>query len=133
MGLEMTDELRRARLIVIEDDPDLREILGYILEREGFEVEIFSSSERALERMHDSEGPLVVLSEVMLPFVRGEDILAAVRSLDEKRIGVIFLSSRTQEKVAVRMLELGADDFVRRPVYPRELVARIRNVMGRMK
>ncbi len=129
----MTDELRRARLIVIEDDPDLREILGYILEREGFEVEIFSSSERALERMHDREGPLVVLSEVMLPFVRGEDILAAFRNLDEKRIGVIFLSSRTQEKVAVRMLELGADDFVRRPIYPRELVARIRNVMRRMK
>lgn len=115
-------------ILVVDDEPMVREVVVAYLQREGFEVHEASTGATALKQYEELHPDLVVL-DVMLPEVDGFSVLAELRKLGE--VPVILLTARTEEPDRVLGLELGADDYVVKPFSPRELVARVRSVLRR--
>jgi len=121
----------RARILVVEDDPDIRELMAHWLGREGYEVVQAATAEAGLASAAASPPDLVVL-DVMLP---GMDGLEALRRLKAEpttaRTPVLMASARGEDPDVVAGLELGADDYVTKPFSPRVLVARVRAALRR--
>ncbi len=121
----------RGRLLVIEDEPDLQELLRYNLSREGFEVMCTDRGERGLELARRQLPDLVVL-DLMLPGMDGLEVCRALRAdAQTAEIPVVMVTARDQEADIVLGLELGADDYITKPYRWRELLARIRAVLRR--
>jgi two-component system OmpR family response regulator len=122
-----------TRLLLVDDEPILREPLAEYLAGQGFAVTEAGSAARARSLLAEAEpgkGPDLVLLDIMMP---GEDGLSLCRHLVETRaLPVIFLTARTDATDRIVGLELGADDYVIKPFEPRELVARIRTVLRRV-
>jgi DNA-binding response OmpR family regulator len=116
------------QILVVDDEPMVREVVVAYLEREGFQVCEAATGTSALEQVGKSKPDLVVL-DVMLPELDGFGVLAELRKTND--IPVILLTARTEEPDRVLGLELGADDYVVKPFSPRELVARVRSVLRR--
>ncbi|MGH6786364.1 MAG: response regulator [Novosphingobium sp.] len=117
-----------TRLLLVDDEPGLREPLAEYLSRQGFAVSQAASAAEARTRLRD-ETPDLVLLDIMMP---GEDGLSLCRHLTETRaIPTILLTARGEATDRVVGLEIGADDYVVKPFEPRELVARIRSVLRR--
>ena len=116
------------RVLVVDDEPLVREVVTSYLRRDGFAVEEAAEGKAALDAMARTKPDLIVL-DVMLPNVDGLSILSQVR--ETSNIPVILLTARTEEADRVVGLELGADDYVVKPFSPRELVARVRSVLRR--
>lgn len=116
------------RILVIEDDPAVVEVVRLYLESEGFEVDAAGSGEAGLARARAVPPDLVVL-DVRLPGLDGWTVAKALKR--ERDVPLIMLTSRTAEADRVLGFELGADDYVPKPFSPRELVARIKAVLRR--
>lgn len=125
MILTMNDT---EQILVVDDEPMVREVVVAYLEREGFRVDEASEGGAALKHIKETPPDLVVL-DVMLPEVDGFSVLTELRR--NGNIPVILLTARTDETDRVLGLELGADDYVVKPFSPRELVARVRSVLRR--
>ncbi|MBI3746045.1 MAG: response regulator transcription factor [Chloroflexi bacterium] len=118
-----------ARLIlVVEDEPTLRETLSEALEADGFRVTAAADGRAALDRFR-SDRPDLVLLDLMLPEISGIDVCRIIRA--ESPVPIIMLTARGSEVDKVVGLELGADDYVTKPFSLRELSARIRAVFRR--
>ncbi len=117
-----------SRILVVDDDFELREMLVRYLQAEGFEVVAVSDGKAGLERFEEVEPELVVL-DVAMPQLDGFELLREIRS--RSNVYVIMLTAKAEEVDRVVGLELGADDYVTKPFSPRELVARIRAVLRR--
>ena len=124
-----TPTLSGQRILVVDDEPMVREVVCAYLDREGFRVSEAASGTDALKMIGSDEPALVVL-DVMLPGADGFTVLNELRRHSE--IPVILLTARTDEHDRVLGLELGADDYVLKPFSPRELVARVRTVLKRL-
>jgi DNA-binding response OmpR family regulator len=120
-------EPRRARILVVEDDETVSDIVTRYLERESFDVEAVGDGQRALELVDAKEPDLIVL-DVMLPKLSGFEVCRRLRS---RRLPIVMLTARGEESDRIMGLELGADDYVVKPFSPRELVARVRTVLRR--
>jgi two-component system phosphate regulon response regulator PhoB len=119
------------RVVVVEDEPDIGTLLEYALVREGFAVTVARNGEEAITAL-DHDDPDVVTLDLMLPDMTGLDLLRRIRSGSRQgRPRVIILSARKDEADRLQGFELGADDYVVKPFSPRELVFRIRTVLGR--
>jgi len=116
------------RILVIEDDPMLSEVVERYLERAGFTVETRADGEDGLSRAMDWQPDLVVL-DVLLPGIDGFEVCRQLRR--STPIPVVMLTARAEEDDRVLGLELGADDYVTKPFSPRELTARISAVLRR--
>ena len=124
-GLTMTDA---PRILLIDDEPSIREPLSEYLEGQGFAVTDAASAAEARSVLRAQTVDLVV-SDIMMP---GEDGLSLTRHLREtSAIPVILLTARAEDTERIIGLEIGADDYVVKPFNPRELVARIRTVLRR--
>jgi two-component system OmpR family response regulator len=122
------DTAAPQRLLLVDDEPGLREPLASYLERQGFTVHQAASAAEARAIMRENVPDLVLL-DIMMP---GEDGLSLCRHLTETRaIPTIFLTARSEATDRIVGLEIGADDYVVKPFEPRELVARIRSVLRR--
>jgi DNA-binding response OmpR family regulator len=119
---------RRHRILVVEDDPTVAEVVARYLAREGFEVEIVPDGQSALDQLH-ARAPDVVVLDLMLPVVDGLEVFRRLRSFASTP--VIMLTARGNEDDRVLGLELGADDYVSKPFSPRELTARVKSVLRR--
>jgi DNA-binding response OmpR family regulator len=117
-----------TRVLLIDDDAELGELLGEYLAREGFVLDGETDGARAVERLAPGGYHLAVL-DVMLPGLNGFDVLRAVRA--SSRIPVLMLTARGDDVDRIVGLELGADDYLSKPFNPRELVARIRAILRR--
>jgi two-component system OmpR family response regulator len=116
------------RILLVDDEPGLREPLASYLERQGFTVSQAASAAEARAIMREGVPDLVLL-DIMMP---GEDGLSLCRHLTESRaIPTIFLTAKSEATDRIVGLEIGADDYVVKPFEPRELVARIRSVLRR--
>ncbi|HHC08629.1 MAG TPA: response regulator transcription factor [Actinobacteria bacterium] len=115
-------------ILVVDDEPIVREVVSTYLEREGFVVEEADDGREALEMLERLDPDLVVL-DVMLPYVDGFSILTALRRTSD--VPVILLTARSEEPDRILGLELGADDYVVKPFSPREVAARVRTVLRR--
>ena len=117
-----------TRLLLVDDEPGLREPLASYLERQGFAVRAAANAAEARVMLRE-EVPDLVLLDIMMP---GEDGLSLCRHLAESRaIPTILLTARGEATDRIVGLEIGADDYVVKPFEPRELVARIRSVLRR--
>ncbi len=119
-----------TRLVLVDDDANLRHTLGYALRQEGFEVVAAEDGERGLEAFRQSK-PDVVLLDVMLPHVDGFEVCRRIRR--ESDVPIIMLTARDTELDKVVGLELGADDYLAKPFSTRELVARVRALLRRTR
>ena len=123
--------MRKTTLLVIEDDPDIVELLRYNLEREGFRVLVATDGERGLAEATRLQPDLVLL-DLMLPGLDGLEVCRRLRGRDETRaIPVLVLTAKSEETDVVIGLEMGADDYLTKPFSPRELVARVRALLRR--
>jgi DNA-binding response OmpR family regulator len=129
-SFEVTSEtLTGQRILVVDDEPIVREVVCAYLDREGFRVSEAATGTAAIEQINADEPHLIIL-DVMLPGIDGLTVLNALRR--ESDVPVILLSARHEESDRVLGLELGADDYVVKPFSPRELVARVRTVLKRL-
>ncbi len=119
-----------ARLLVVDDDPHLREVLRYALARDGHEVREARDGAEAL-RMVAQEAPDLVVLDIVMP---GMDGLEACRELRKtSAVPIVFLSSRDEELDRVLGLEMGGDDYLAKPFSTRELCARVKAVLRRAR
>jgi DNA-binding response OmpR family regulator len=116
------------KVLVVDDEPMVREVLTRYLAREGFEVSTAADGEEALDRIPDVEPDLVLL-DLMLPRVDGFEVFRRLR--EDRPTPVIMLTARGEATDRVVGLERGADDYVAKPFSPREVVARVRAVLRR--
>jgi two-component system response regulator CpxR len=116
------------RILIVDDDVELCELVGEYLTAEGFQVQAVHDGIRGLERALSGEHVLVVL-DVMLPGMNGLDVLRRLRG--QSRVPVLILTARGDDVDRIVGLEIGADDYLPKPFNPRELVARIRAILRR--
>lgn len=121
-------EGKQSRVLVVDDEPMVLEVVTTYLERDGFQVATASNGAEALAEL-DRERPDLLVLDVMLPEIDGFDLLGRIRRTSD--MPVILLTARTEEADRVLGLELGADDYVVKPFSPRELAARVRSVLRR--
>lgn len=127
------DSLTMAKepILIVEDDPDIVELLQYTLEREGYPVISAQNGEKGLAEARRRKPGLIVL-DLMLPGLDGLGVCKALKGDDAtKGIPIVMLTAKGEESDIVLGLEFGADDYVKKPFSPRELVARIRTVLRR--
>jgi len=116
------------RVLVVDDEPMVREVLCQYLTHDGFEVTEAEDGEQAIE-LHDANPPDLVVLDLMLPKRHGLDVLRHVRL--GSAVPVILLTALGEEEDRIKGLELGADDYVTKPFSPREVAARVRSVLRR--
>jgi DNA-binding response OmpR family regulator len=121
--------MERRRILVVDDEPEITDVLKAYLEREGMVVEVCASVAEALTAL-DGFAPDVLVLDITLPDGSGLDVLRAASS-SSARIPTIMLTARADEADRIVGLELGADDYVTKPFSPRELVARVRALLRR--
>lgn len=121
----------RERILVIEDEPDIREVVEFNLKREGFRVSGAETAEEGLEKIQ-SEFPDAVLLDLMLPGMSGLELCRKLKAdPDLRAIPVIMVTAKDDVDDVVAGLEAGADDYVSKPFSPRVLIARVKAVVRR--
>lgn len=116
------------RVLVVDDEEDILELIKFNLEEEGFQVSSCKNGLEVLSRVEKNRPDLIIL-DVMLPGIGGIDLCRKIK--DKYTVPIIMVTAKTGETDAVLGLEFGADDYVRKPFSPRELMARVRSVLRR--
>lgn len=123
--------MKTKRIVVVEDEPDIFEIMEYNLKREGYEVQGCLDGAEGMEMVR-RERPDLVLLDLMLPGMSGLDICRALKTEELTRnIPIVIVTAKNTESDVVLGLGLGADDYIAKPFSPRELIARVQAVLRR--
>ena len=119
-----------SRVLVVEDELHIQRLIKLILEKNSFEVTVVSTGEEALEYLKGNEQPDLVLLDILMPGIDGLQVLRTMRAnASTKAIPVIMLTALAQETVVMKGIELGAQDYIRKPFHPQELVKRVARVL----
>ena len=119
------------KIVVVEDEPDILEVIQYNLERDGYKVLTYRDGELGLQKIR-KEAPDLVLLDLMLPGLDGIEVCRRLKADPVTRsIPVIMVTAKTEESDIVLGLGVGADDYICKPFSPRELVARVKAVLRR--
>jgi DNA-binding response OmpR family regulator len=122
-----------TRVLVVEDDPDIAQLVAHYLDKAGFSTELLSSGRDALAAMAARPPDLLIL-DLMLPQVDGLEVCRITRANEATAsLPIIMLTARAEESDRIVGLELGADDYLAKPFSPNELVARVRALLRRAK
>ena len=121
-------------ILIVEDDSDIRDLIQFNLEREGFATRIAKNGEEALWLAFE-QAPALILMDIMMPVCDGLTALRKIRASTGslRHVPVVMLTAKGEESDIVQGLELGADDYMMKPFSPRELAARIRAVLRRSR
>jgi two-component system phosphate regulon response regulator PhoB len=123
--------MAREKILIVEDEEDILELVRYNLVREGYEVKDAQTGEEALEIVQSTPLDLIIL-DLMLPGVDGLEVAKILKNDSATRtISIIMLTAKGEESDIVTGLELGADDYIPKPFSPRILIARVRAVLRR--
>ena len=129
----MSEEAPRPkpqRVLVVEDNEHAAYLLSTLLERAGYSVIVSRDGRDALAKLASLEPVDLVMLDLMLPYVSGYQVLIEARQNPKwRRVPIVVVTARTLEMDAVRALETGANDFIRKPFSPEELVARVRRAI----
>ncbi len=119
--------------LVVDDDPDIRDVVVYMLERVGFDVHLESEGEAGLKVAIDLR-PDVVLLDWMMPRMSGVEVCRSIREEpDLSRIAIILLTAKAQESDVQLGFDAGADDYIVKPFKPRDLINRVQSVLERTR
>ncbi len=123
----------KEKILIVEDEKDIVKMLEYNLKKEGFRTFSAHNGEDAVD-LAGKENPDIVLLDLMLPGIDGLEVCKALKNeAKTARIPIIMLTAKAQESDKIVGLELGADDYITKPFSPRELIARIKAVLRRLK
>ena len=126
-------QMARERILLIEDEPDIAEVLQYNLEKEGFAVELAHRGDSGLEALR-RQAPDLILLDLMLPGVDGLELTRLLkRDPATCKLPIVMLTARGEEVDRIVGLELGADDYISKPFSPREVVLRVKAVLRRLQ
>jgi phosphate regulon transcriptional regulator PhoB len=121
----------KKKILIVDDEPDIVELVSYNLTKEGFEVHSELDGAEALTRIRKGNFDFIIL-DLMLPGIQGMEICRILRTDPRTRnIPIIMLTAKGEEVDKVLGLEMGADDYITKPFSPRELLARVKSVMRR--
>ena len=120
------------RVIVAEDDVEMAHVLSFLLQREGYEVEVVRDGKAAIDRTRSGPPVDLVLLDVMMPYISGLQVVRELRAAPGwEGVPVIIVSGKSSETDVVAAMEAGANDYVTKPFRPRELIARARGQIAR--
>ena len=120
--------MNKTKILLVDDDPNIRQLVSLYLTREGFEVEEATRGDDALKQFR-AAAPNMILLDIMLPGMDGWQVCREVRKVSN--IPIIMLTAKDETFDKVLGLELGADDYIAKPFEPKELVARVKAVIRR--
>jgi two-component system alkaline phosphatase synthesis response regulator PhoP len=125
--------MAKERILVVDDEEDILELITYNLMKEGYHVITAASGETAISKAH-KEKPDLILLDLMLPGVDGLDVYRELKKKeDTSQIPIIMVTAKTEDADIITGLELGSDDYVTKPFSPKVLLARIKAVLRRKK
>jgi len=125
--------MSKEKILVVDDEKDIVELLQYNLEKEGYKISSVFSGEQCLENVK-TELPDLILLDLMLPEIDGLDVCKFLKNNSQtSHIPIIMLTAKGEETDIVLGLELGADDYITKPFKVRELLARVKTVLRRTK
>jgi DNA-binding response OmpR family regulator len=125
------DRESRQIVLVADDDADVRDLVAFRLDRAGYEVMAAADGQDALE-LARSRSPDIAVLDVMMPRLDGLQVTRQMRAIDElARVPVLLLTASVHEAAVTQGFEAGADDYMKKPFSPAELVARVRALLGR--
>jgi two-component system phosphate regulon response regulator PhoB len=128
---QSTEVMAREKILVVDDEEDILELVSFNLLREGYRVSCASSGEEAL-RLIESEVPDLIVLDLMLPGIDGLEVTRRLKGSPSTRgVHIVMLTAKSEEADIVIGLELGADDYVTKPFSPRVLTARVKAVLRR--
>jgi len=119
-----------ATILVVDDEPIVRDVVVRYLQREGFRTLEAGSGDEA-QRLLEAELPALIVLDVMLPGIDGLELCRTIRSRSD--LPIVMLTARGEETDRIVGLELGADDYLTKPFSPRELAVRVRNLLRRAR
>jgi len=129
--MQMDEKESRPRVVIADDDPDIRRLVEMTVTNAGCDVTVASDGEEALERVRESKPDLVIL-DVLMPRMDGWEVARAIKSDPATReVPVMFLTSRGQEHDVLEGFDSGAVDYMVKPFSPRELQVRVRAVLAK--
>ena len=121
-------------ILVVEDEETTKSLILYKLTNSGYKVAAVSDGVQALEFLQKRKLPDLIILDLMMPLMSGKEFLITIRENDRyRRLPVIILSAKTLEKDVLEGLSLGADDFMKKPFSPSELIARVKMQLARRK
>lgn len=121
----------KAKVLVVDDEKDILDLVAYNLNKEGFETETSENGEEALRMIRKGRHDLIIL-DLMLPGIQGMELCRILKTSDETfSVPIIMLTAKNEELDKVLGLEMGADDYITKPFSPRELMARVKAVLRR--
>lgn len=124
--------MAQARILVVDDEHDILELIAYNLRKEGYEVDTVQSGQKALEIMRGNPPDAVIL-DLLLPDIDGVEVCRRIRQNSRySQIPVLMLTARTEDSDIVSGLEVGADDYITKPFSPAVLLARLRTSLRRI-
>jgi two-component system alkaline phosphatase synthesis response regulator PhoP len=125
--------LNGKKILVVDDEPDIREIISYNLTKEGYEIFTAKDGIEGLEKVAFIKPDLVVL-DIMMPKMNGDEVCKILRSKEEyNNTLIIFLTALSDEASQIKGLETGADDYVTKPISPKVLVSRVNAIFRRLQ
>src|SRR5215204_2896179 len=126
----MSEGASRGTILIVEDNRETASLLGAYLEREGFDTVVAANGRQALE-LAEQHDPVFLILDLMLPHVDGWEVCRQLRRASD--VPILILSARGETHERIRGLTLGADDYVVKPFSPGELMARVNNILRRVR
>ena len=127
----MPDREKRRRILVIEDEREMADLVAQILEKEGYDVDVAYDGEVGLNKVRETK-PDAVLLDIMLPKIDGRDLLKKVKEEEStKKIPFIILSAKTEQWDRDLGLELGADEYIEKPLEIVKLLRKVKDVVDK--
>lgn len=122
-----------AKILVVDDDPEIVEILKYNLSNSDFEVKVAYNGFQAVKKSKKFK-PDIILMDVMMPEMNGIEACTEIRKIDNlKNVQIIFLSARGEDYTQIAAFDAGADDYINKPIKPKILLKKITNIAKRLK
>lgn len=123
----------KEKILIVEDEKEIADLITYNLKKENFDVSIAFDGEQALEKLRNEIFDIVIL-DLMLPKLNGLEICKIIRNNPKMhKTGILIVTAKTEEVDRILGLEMGADDYITKPFSPRELIARVKAVLRRLK
>ncbi len=119
----------KKKIVLAEDNSTLSLLLKFRLEKEGYELLIAEDGKKAIELI-EAHSPHLILSDIMMPYISGLEVISHVRNKLKMQIPIIVFSSAGQEEMVLKAFNLGANDFMGKPFSPNELVIRVKRLLS---
>ncbi|WP_372792662.1 response regulator transcription factor [Lutibacter sp.] len=119
----------KKKIVLAEDNSTLSLLLKFRLEKEGYEILIAEDGKKAIELI-EAHSPHLILSDIMMPYISGLEVISHVRNKLKMQIPIIVFSAAGQEEMVLKAFNLGANDFMGKPFSPNELVIRVKRLLS---